>query len=117
MTLAQARRLALRLMRQHKLSPAWSFGFDRSKVRFGKCNFANKEISLSRYLVELNDENEVRETILHEIAHALARAAPGTERRGGRLRARSAARPSAATVMRLFGRGPGTKACAQLANE
>ena len=72
MTLTQARNLALRLMRLHKLSPEWSFGFDRSKVRFGKCNYANKEISLSRYVVELNGEEEVRETILHEIAHALA---------------------------------------------
>jgi predicted SprT family Zn-dependent metalloprotease len=59
-------------MRVHKVPPAWSFQFDRSKVRFGKCNYGKKEISLSRYLVELNDELEVRETILHEIAHALA---------------------------------------------
>ena len=28
-------------------------------------------IKLSRYLVDLNDENEIRETILHEIAHFL----------------------------------------------
>ncbi len=72
MTLAEARQLATRLMRQHKLLPEWSFRFDRSKVRFGKCNYAKKEISLSRYLAALNSEAEVRDTILHEIAHALA---------------------------------------------
>ena len=72
MKLADARKLAQKLMRLHKLLPGWSFQFDRSKVRFGKCNYATKEISLSRHLVELNSESEVRETILHEIAHALA---------------------------------------------
>jgi predicted SprT family Zn-dependent metalloprotease len=71
-TLAQARQLALQLMKLHKLSPKWSFRFDDSKVRFGRCNYGKKEISLSRYLVELNHEDEVRDTILHEIAHALA---------------------------------------------
>jgi SprT protein len=72
MKLAQARKLANDLIRLHKLSPAWSFKFDRSKVSFGKCYYGKKQISLSRYLVELNDEDEVRDTILHEIAHALA---------------------------------------------
>ena len=72
MNLQSAQGLANYLMNLHKLTPDWSFRFDRSKVRFGKCNYVKKEISLSRYLVELNDEDEVRDTILHEIAHALA---------------------------------------------
>jgi predicted SprT family Zn-dependent metalloprotease len=72
MRLEDVRELAARLMRQHKLLPKWKFEFDRSKVRFGKCNYAEKTISLSRYLAELNPESEVRETILHEIAHAIA---------------------------------------------
>ena len=67
-----AERLAHDLMRMHKVHHEWSFKFDRSKVCFGKCNYSKKQISLSRYLVELNDEKEVRDTILHEIAHALA---------------------------------------------
>ena len=72
MELAQAQQLADDLMRLHKLSPTWSFRFDRSKVSFGKCYYGKKLISLSRHLVQLNDEGEVRDTILHEIAHALA---------------------------------------------
>jgi predicted SprT family Zn-dependent metalloprotease len=72
MKLNEARQLAIDLMRLHNLPPAWSFDFDRSKVRFGKCHHGKKQISLSRYLVEINAEAEVRETILHEIAHALA---------------------------------------------
>jgi predicted SprT family Zn-dependent metalloprotease len=72
MELDQAQMLAEGLMRLHDLSPRWSFAFDRSKVRFGKCNYGKKQISISRHLVQLNGEAEVRETILHEIAHALA---------------------------------------------
>lgn len=50
----------------------WSFGFDHAKKRFGVCNYTAKSISLSRHLVELNDEKVVRDTIIHEIAHAIA---------------------------------------------
>ena len=72
MTLMQAQELANYLMRLHKVPPGWSFTFDRSKARFGKCDYRRKQVSLSKYLVELNGEEQVRDTILHEIAHALA---------------------------------------------
>ncbi len=72
MKLEDARSLAEALMRKHNVPPAWSFCFDRAKVRFGKCDYRKKRISLSSHLVQLNDEPEVRDTILHEIAHALA---------------------------------------------
>jgi len=71
MTLEQAEELAKHLMSLHGVPREWSFAFDRSKVRFGKCDYRRKQISLSRYLVELNSEEEVQDTILHEIAHAL----------------------------------------------
>jgi predicted SprT family Zn-dependent metalloprotease len=67
-----ARHLAEHLMRLHKVPSEWTFRFDRSKVRFGKCDYAKREISLSQHLVELNAAQEVLDTILHEIAHALA---------------------------------------------
>jgi predicted SprT family Zn-dependent metalloprotease len=72
MTLKDAEKLALDLMERHKVPRSWSFKFDSSKVRFGKCDYRKKQISLSRHLVELNSERAVRDTILHEIAHALA---------------------------------------------
>jgi SprT protein len=72
MTIEDAEKLAAELLTQHALLPEWTFRFDSSKVRFGKCNYARKEISLSRHLAELNEAQEVRETLLHEIAHALA---------------------------------------------
>jgi predicted SprT family Zn-dependent metalloprotease len=50
----------------------WEARMDHARKRFGVCRMSSKEISLSRPLVELNPEDEVRDTILHEIAHALA---------------------------------------------
>ncbi len=63
--------LARGLMREHGLD-GWVFKFDRAKRRFGQCNYRTWTISLSAPLVALNSEERVRNTILHEIAHALA---------------------------------------------
>ena len=66
-----AYRLARRTMNEHGLQD-WRFQFDNAISRFGLCSFTKKTISLSRKLTELNPEDEVRDTILHEVAHALA---------------------------------------------
>ena len=58
-------------MKQHGLHQ-WTFKFDNARSRFGCCKHSTKTISLSRILTELNDEENVKDTILHEIAHALA---------------------------------------------
>ncbi|MCX8238591.1 MAG: SprT family zinc-dependent metalloprotease [Akkermansiaceae bacterium] len=50
----------------------WSAKLDDAKKRFGVSRMGPKEISISRPLISLNPEEEVRDTILHEIAHALA---------------------------------------------
>jgi predicted SprT family Zn-dependent metalloprotease len=70
MKLNEARDLALSLMEKHGVSN-WDFRFDKARRRFGCCNYTDMEITLSSYLTELNDESHVRDTILHEIAHAL----------------------------------------------
>jgi len=70
MDLKDTHTLALQLLEAHKLFD-WDFQFDHAKVRFGSCNFSKKCISLSRHLTELNDKKHVKNTILHEIAHAL----------------------------------------------
>ena len=73
MDLSEAKELAVSLMCKHALvSKGWSFQFDESVRRFGLCSYRTKTISLSRTLVELNPIEQVRDTILHEIAHALA---------------------------------------------
>jgi predicted SprT family Zn-dependent metalloprotease len=70
MNLQKAQELALDLMQEHQLNK-WVFQFDRAKVRFGYCNYRDKIISLSKHLVELNSKALVKDTILHEVAHAL----------------------------------------------
>ena len=72
MNLQEAKTLAITLMDKHGLlDSGWYFEFDNAKRRFGCCKFRTKRITLSRPLVSLNVESEVKDTILHEIAHAL----------------------------------------------
>ena len=53
----------------------WSFGWDRAKRRLGCSNYIRKHISLSAYFVlhfMEKDPQLIRDTLLHEVAHALA---------------------------------------------
>lgn len=72
MKIADAEKLALELIEEHLPGKNWRFRFDRANSRFGCCHDTLRLITLSKVLTELNDEDEVRNTILHEIAHALA---------------------------------------------
>lgn len=49
----------------------WYFSFDGARRRLGCCNYRELSITLSRYFVARNGPTEIRETVLHEIAHAL----------------------------------------------
>ena len=58
------------LIKQHL--PDYRFGWDKSARRFG-CHYGSlKKITISKPLTELNDWEEVKDTVLHEIAHGLA---------------------------------------------
>ena len=70
MDLNEAARLGRRLLDEHGL-PDWILVFDRAKRRAGVCRPARKKIGLSGPLTAIHPEDEVRDTILHEIAHAL----------------------------------------------
>src|SRR5262245_50285167 len=70
MELAAAENLARELMQRYGIGD-WTFRFDRARRRFGSCCHVRKTITLSAYLTHLNDDEEVCDTILHEIAHAL----------------------------------------------
>jgi predicted SprT family Zn-dependent metalloprotease len=50
----------------------WRFQFDRARTRFGCCRFDARLITVSRALALANSEVECRDTVLHEIAHAIA---------------------------------------------
>lgn len=63
-------RLAQDLMHEHGLK-RWHFEFDHSTRRAGCCNYREKRISISFELALNGSDADVRDTLLHEIAHAL----------------------------------------------
>jgi len=67
-----ASRLAEALLSQHLPGAGWRFGFDRAVRRAGACHHADRRITLSKHLVARAEPDEVRDVLLHEIAHALA---------------------------------------------
>lgn len=66
----QVDELAEALIRHHGLSD-WTFGFDHSTRRAGRCSYHDKRLSISFALACNASDTDVRDTILHEIAHAL----------------------------------------------
>ena len=71
--------MAEELLAAHLPGRGWRFGFDRAVRRAGACHYAEMRITVSRHLAEAAEEAEVRQVLLHEVAHALAghRAAHG----------------------------------------
>ncbi len=63
-------KLALGLLSEHGLEK-WRFKFDHSTRRAGCCNYREKLISISFDLARNTSNENIRDTILHEIAHAL----------------------------------------------
>jgi predicted SprT family Zn-dependent metalloprotease len=49
----------------------WEVAYDNAKLRAGICRYADRTIGLSAPLTAVHSEEDVRDTILHEIAHAL----------------------------------------------
>lgn len=76
MELRAAAELGTELMARHGLH-GWVLTFDRARTRAGVCRPRLRQISLSAHLTRLHPEDEVRDTILHEIAHALVGAEHG----------------------------------------
>ena len=70
MDVEDAKVLAEGIMREYGLD-RWTFRWDASKRRFGRCRHLHRVINLSKPLVALNDRAAVEDTIRHEVAHAL----------------------------------------------
>lgn len=70
MNLDDTRKLCESLMIEHELGRVWRFKWMHAYNTFGRCNRSLKLIELSKHFVLANNESEVRNTILHEIAHA-----------------------------------------------
>jgi predicted SprT family Zn-dependent metalloprotease len=62
---------AAKLFAEHRLN-GWSFGWSASKRRLGVCKYHRKRIEIGAYYAQYNAEAAVLDTLLHEIAHALA---------------------------------------------
>ena len=72
MELNVVRMLADKLLDEHGLiEKGWRFSFDRAKRRAGSCKFSKKEITIAKAYAEQQEGMEIKNTILHEIAHAL----------------------------------------------
>jgi predicted SprT family Zn-dependent metalloprotease len=76
-TLAEYAAAAERIFRYYDLvsddpSEDWRFAWSRTTRVRGDCNWATRTIRLSRHYAAANDWVGVRDTILHEVAHALA---------------------------------------------
>ncbi|MGB3186059.1 MAG: SprT-like domain-containing protein [Ornithinimicrobium sp.] len=70
MDVKRAAALGAGLLAEHGLAE-WHLVFDNARTRFGVCRPRRREIGLSRRLTLLSSAEQVRNTVLHEIAHAL----------------------------------------------
>lgn len=69
--LTEFQEMALSLMAQHGLSD-WNFALDQARKRSGQCRHSTQTLTFSAPLMSLWTEEQQRDTVLHEIAHALA---------------------------------------------
>ena len=73
MNIQQTYDLVVDLLKQWGLrEKGWTFAVSRGKNTLGSCVYRTKTIKISKYLIQLGTDKEVRDTVLHEIAHALA---------------------------------------------
>ena len=72
MDILKAVQLAKELMEIHGVNQlGYSFRYNKRRNFAGICSYRNKTIELSLPLTRLSNEEDVIDTILHEIAHAL----------------------------------------------
>lgn len=72
MLLPDVTMLALNLMNEHGLiEQGWNFSFDRAKSRLGCCRYGKKLITMSSIVTPGQTKASIKNTLLHEIAHAL----------------------------------------------
>ena len=71
MDLKELEAIASTEMAKHGLH-GWTFGLATTKRRLGVCKFQSKRIEIAEYYALNNPSESVLDTLLHEIAHALA---------------------------------------------
>lgn len=64
--------LAKKLLDRHGLAAdGWTFRWNTSKRKFGLCRYNKKTIELSSILSEHQTQDQIYDTLIHEVAHAL----------------------------------------------
>ena len=64
--------MACALMRKHGLDSSWSFTIDHNATaRGGQTRHRSKQIGLSLAYIKVATKDEIKNTVLHEIAHAI----------------------------------------------
>jgi len=73
MTIHQAISLAQNLLNDYTELKHWSVSTNKRKRAFGVCNYTHQKIELSEFLIPHMTDEAIKDTIIHEIAHALTR--------------------------------------------
>lgn len=71
MDLKKLETIALQELRKNGLD-GWTFGFSNAKRRLGACKYRQKRIEIAEFYARNSPDESVLDTLLHEIAHALA---------------------------------------------
>lgn len=71
MDLKELEAIAIREMTKHGLQ-GWTFGFADTKRQLGVCKYRTKQIEIAEYYALNSPQESVLDTLLHEIAHAVA---------------------------------------------
>lgn len=71
MDLEELQAIARRELAKHGLH-GWTFGLAKTKRRLGVCKYKTKQIEIAEYYARNSPEASVLDTLLHEVAHAIA---------------------------------------------
>lgn len=72
MNITQVREMVEDLLRDHGLyEKGWRFALGRGKHTLGTCVYSKRLIRISKFHIWYGVEHEVKNVILHEIAHAI----------------------------------------------
>ena len=71
MELNELEAMAYQELAKHGLH-GWTFGLARTRRRLGVCKYRTKRIEIAEYYARNSPEESVLDTLLHEIAHAIA---------------------------------------------
>lgn len=73
-----ASQTATALLKEHGLyQQGWRFTWNKNRTRNGVCRYGTKRIEASSVLSLIRTDEQVRQTLLHEVAHALVGSGEG----------------------------------------